>query len=940
VASASGGNSALELADPSLLAAAPADIEGELAGLLRVILGRDEVPATANFFTDLGADSMLMAQFCARVRKHGGLPKVSMKDVYANPTLGELAALLSASLPAVAAPVAPTIDGTATMLAGVLREVLGLDEVPATANFFTDLGADSMLMAQFCARVRKHGGLPKVSMKDIYANPTLGELAAALAARDPAAATPVALDAAIPLPTDPIAAVARPAKRGSTAMRVCGLVQLLVLLIPIFAAGLVGGIGFDVIAPATGPVANYLRAVEFSAILVAGSLLLPIAGKWLLIGRFRVEEIPLWSPRYLRFWTVKLLLTRNPMMRVLVGSPLYAVYLRALGAKIGPGTTILSRHVPACPDLLTIGANTIVRRDAVLTCHHARAGVIRTGRVTLGADVVVGARSVLEVDTAIGAGGQLGHASALHPGQQIPVGERWCGSPAAATTADFTELPAAVTADSSRRRARFGAWQLLNIVLLATPLSLGVGVGLSALAEAITGVGDWGNGSLSTFGFYLRAAGAAATILLGAVLVGVPLLLAGTRALSLLTRPDEVHRMHGIRHAALRAIQRGTNYKFLTFLTGDSSLIVHYLGPLGWRLKPCTQTGTNFGLTVNHETPFAVTVGTGTVIADGLLVADVEFSNSSFRVAPTRIGAENFLGNQITYPATSRVGDNCLLATKAMVPIDGEMRSGVGLLGSPAFPIPRTVNRDNDLAVTDPARLRRLLAAKNRHNGITIALFLAIRWIYVLGLLVWAEGAGELYRRDGVVAMAMSSIGLAAGSLVYFVLVERAVGFLAVRRPDGISIYDKAFWRHERFWKVPSRTYLMLFNGTPWRPLLWRVLGVRIGKRVFDDGCDLTEKRFATVGDDVTLNALTIVQCHSQEDGAFKSDGITIGAGVTLGVGSFVHYGVTMGQNSELAADSFLMKGEEVPTDAQWGGNPARETAGFERATTLLGGIA
>ena len=49
-------------------------------------------------------------------------------------------------------------------------------------------------------------------------------------------------------------------------------------------------------------------------ILDAGVLraLLPVAAKWLLIGRFRVEEIPLWSPRYLRFWTVKLLLTRNP----------------------------------------------------------------------------------------------------------------------------------------------------------------------------------------------------------------------------------------------------------------------------------------------------------------------------------------------------------------------------------------------------------------------------------------------------------------------------------------------------------------------------------------------------------------------------------------------------------------------------------------------------
>ena len=85
---------------------------------------------------------------------------------------------------------------------------------------------------------------------------------------------------------------------------------------------------------------------------------------------------------------------------------------------------------------------------------------------------------------------------------------------------------------------------------------------------------------------------------------------------------------------------------------------------------------------------------------------------------------------------------------------------------------------------------------------------------------------------------------------------------------------------------------------------------------------------------------LAIVQSHSQEDGAFKSDRITIGPSVTLGVGAFVHYGVTMGQNSELATDSFLMKGEEVPADTQWGGNPARETSGSAwDATTLVGDI-
>ena len=73
------------------------------------------------------------------------------------------------------------------------------------------------------------------------------------------------------------------------------------------------------------------------------------------------------------------------------------------------------------------------------------------------------------------------------------------------------------------------------------------------------------------------------------------------------------------------------------------------------------------------------------------------------------------------------------------------------------------------------------------------------------------------------------------------------------------------------------------------------------------------------------LNASTKVQCHSQEDGAFKSDRTTIGNGCTIGVGAMVHYGVTMGDGSVLAPDSFLMKGEEIPPHARWGGNPARE---------------
>jgi len=157
---------------------------------------------------------------------------------------------------------------------------------------------------------------------------------------------------------------------------------------------------------------------------------------------------------------------------------------------------------------------------------------------------------------------------------------------------------------------------------------------------------------------------------------------------------------------------------------------------------------------------------------------------------------------------------------------------------------------------------------------------------------------------------------------VYFVLVERLVMRFRLLQPQYCSIYDPYFWRHERLWKVPAEQYVRMFDGTPFKNLVWRGLGAKVGKRVFDDGCHFTERSLTIVGDDVTLNAGSEIQCHSQEDGAFKSDRTTIGSGCTIGVGAMVHYGVTMGERSVLAPDSFLMKGEEIPPHARWGETP------------------
>src|SRR5207253_9671001 len=107
------------------------------------------------------------------------------------------------------------------------------------------------------------------------------------------------------------------------------------------------------------------------------------------------------------------------------------------------------------------------------------------------------------------------------------------------------------------------------------------------------------------------------------------------------------------------------------------------------------QTGSNFGSEVTTSNSFLTSVGSASMVADGLNVINDEVSSTSFRVSRSAIGPHNFVGNYVNYRSGGRTGVNCLLATKVMVPLDGEVREGVGLLGSPPFEIPRSVERDS-----------------------------------------------------------------------------------------------------------------------------------------------------------------------------------------------------------------------------------------------------
>lgn len=870
-----------------------------LAGILNL----EDISKDSHFFTELGADSMSMARFCARIRKKGSLPTVSMKMVYAHPTVARLATAVTTKPP----------TDTEQLFIDTLGAIMNITQIPRDSHFFDELGADSMMMARFCARIRKKGDLPTVSMKMVYEHPTIAKLATAVTAV--AAPPPPMLEESTP----------PEAKSVPTSQYIlCGLLQILTAFGYFYLSAWILFQGYIWVSAGQSFIAIYLRALLIGGVIFLGFCTVPVLLKWLLIRRWKPQQFEVWSLSYFRFWFVKTVIRFNPMVRF-VGTPLYTLYLRSLGAKIGKNVLILSPQVPVCTDLLTIGDNTVIRKDAQFNCYRAHSGTIQSGRVTIGSDVIVGEMTVLDIDTTLGDGAQLGHSSSLHAGQSIPAGEHRYGSPAKQRTAvNYGDVP--TTHISLFKKIGYSMMLLVYPLLVSSIFYTALVTLIPIVAERpyFVALTD----TFSTWLFYVEVLLVSAIVFFGLLLLQLLFVFTIPRLLNKMLKPNTAYPLYGLHYWAHLSIARITNDRFFVFLFGDSSYVVPYLRWLGYDLSDdVIQTGSNFGSAFKHDNPFLVSVGRGTIIADGLSIINADYSSSSFQLAQASIGAHNFLGNNVAYPSQGRTDENCLLGTKVMVPVEGDVRENMGLLGAPSFEIPRTVMRDKALSesITEEEQARRL-SAKNRHNLVTMGIFLTVRWFYYFLWLLLAVTAVSLVPDAGPFVLAAAFLLLIVLSTLYRILTERASTLFRPLEPQECSIYDPYFWYHERFWKLGILpAHLRPLDGTPLKGMAWWLLGVRVGKRLFDDGANFVEKTMVTIGDDCTLNAGTLLQPHSQEDGGFKSDYITLGSHCTTGVGSFLHYGVTIGDGVQLAPDAFLMKGEEVPSYVYWGNNPAME---------------
>ena len=292
--------------------------------------------------------------------------------------------------------------------------------------------------------------------------------------------------------------------------------------------------------------------MAFGSGTLLGLGVLPIGIKWLLIGRWKPASIRAWSLGYFRFWLVKTVVVANPMAHLFIGTPLYTLYLRALGARIGRRATILTQHIPVCTDLLFIGADSLITKDTYISCYRARAGLIETGYVSVGASAFIGEHSVLDIKTAVGEGAQLGHASALLTGQMVPPGEIWHGSPAerAPDGTVYQVVPPARC--GALRRAWSCVPRLLLLLAVAGPVEAGVASLLVTHSRALLAL--LGSPRVTSWPYYREALTGGAAVVFGLTLAGLLIVGPAGRLLSRLLQAGA--RLPPVRSAARRAARR------------------------------------------------------------------------------------------------------------------------------------------------------------------------------------------------------------------------------------------------------------------------------------------------------------------------------------------------------------------------------------------------
>jgi non-ribosomal peptide synthetase-like protein len=115
-----------------------------------------------------------------------------------------------------------------------------------------------------------------------------------------------------------------------------------------------------------------------------------------------------------------------------------------------------------------------------------------------------------------------------------------------------------------------------------------------------------------------------------------------------------------------------------------------------------------------------------------------------------------------------------------------------------------------------------------------------------------------------------------------------------------------------------------MFRGSPIWTAYLRLNGAKIGKGVYVNSLFVSDHNLLEFGDDVVIGSEVHLSGHTVEGGVVKTGRVRLGRQVTIGLGTVIDIGVTIGDSCQVGALSLVPKHTTLEPGETYAGVPVR----------------
>ena len=118
-------------------------------------------------------------------------------------------------------------------------------------------------------------------------------------------------------------------------------------------------------------------------------------------------------------------------------------------------------------------------------------------------------------------------------------------------------------------------------------------------------------------------------------------------------------------------------------------------------------------------------------------------------------------------------------------------------------------------------------------------------------------------------------------------------------------------------------TFLEVITPTPLSNLFFKLMGMKLGEKVYNNTSYITDANLIEIGNNVTIGGSATIIAHYSQRGVVIINPVKISSKVTIGLRAIVFGGVEIGEGATLMPNSVVLPKTKIPAGEVWGGVPA-----------------